>query len=71
MVVMSSTLMARNGTLLHWFGINLLGVEELRTELPGCKGLLEVAATPPYSPTPFERQLDVRHPWQLTREGCF
>ena len=29
-----------------------------------------VAATPPCSATPFQRQLDVRHPWQLKGDRC-
>ena len=29
-----------------------------------------VAATPPCSATPFQRQLDVRHPWQLKADRC-
>ena len=29
-----------------------------------------VAATPPCSPTPFQRQLDVRHSWQFKGGRC-
>ena len=29
-----------------------------------------VAVTPPCSATPFRRQLDVRHPWQLKGDRC-
>ena len=29
-----------------------------------------VAATPPCSATPFQRQLDVRPPWQLKGDSC-
>ena len=40
--------------------------QKLRSAPPNPnKKAASVAATPPCSATPFQRQLDVRHPWQL------
>ena len=54
-----------------WELYSVIWLEELPNIVAQCGATpASVAATPPCSATPFQRQLDVRHSWQLKDDRC-